>query len=380
MANPGLANIDPWGRSLGETLRRWWWVPVVFALIGALLGGLAGAGAPSTATALLRVQSTASNGDGLNQAQQSALAETNTSEVFQAAAQQIGTSEVDLRERAELAAVPESLMIEIRVAADNPAEAVRQANAFAQAAVTASNSRIDDELAALTEATSRILANSRLTSAAAEEARVASLGASLAGSQSQTLAQSRRLSVIQPATEEAVETTSSAVLILLGGVGLGLVGVAVVLFFGGRRGRMRKIGEMRRLYPNLEFIPARDVPAVLSMEAPTPDRLVITGVRTPVAVVRQLVEPVAEGLKAVGRDIVVTQNVAKYGASQTLPKGPQTPTTVLESGLSTAVVKRVARDPEAILLVLVRAGKTRFEWLDEYAGQFGERTYIVVES
>lgn len=380
MANPGLANIDPWGRSLLETLRRWWWVPVAFALVGAVLGGLVGAGSPSTASTLLRVQSTASNGDGLNQAQQSALTETGTSDVFQAAAQQIGTSEAELRERTELAAVPESLMIEASVSAPSAEQAVRDANAFAQAAVTASNDRITSELTALTEATAGIIGNSRLASPAAEEARVAALGASLAGSQSETLAQSRRLSVIQPATEEAASSTSRPVLMILGGIGLGLVGVAAVLFFGGRRGRMRKIGEMRRLYPNLEFIPARDVPAVLSMESPTPDRLVVTGVRTPVANIRKMVEPVAEGMKAVGRDIVVTQNVAKYGASQSAQVDRQTPAMVLETGLSTAVVKRVARDPQAVLLVLVRAGKTRFEWLDEYAGQFGDRTYIVVDN
>ena len=380
MASPALTNIDPWGRSLGETLRRWWWVPAAFALVGAVIGGLIGAGSPSSVTSLLRVQSTASNGDGLNQAAQSALTEMGTTEVFSRAAQQIGTSEAELRPRTKLTTVPESLILQVEVSAPSPEEAVRDANAVAQAGVAASSERVANELSSLTASTAEVIRGQRLADQNAETQRVGRLGAALAENQSSTLAQSRQLTVLQPAAPEAVTSTSRVMLILLGAIGAGLVGVALALFFGGRRGRMSKLGEMRRLYPNLEFIPARDVPAVLSMEVPAPERVVITGVRAPVAAIRSLIDPVAEGLKATGRDIVVTQNVAKYGASQSGGAVRGAPATVLETGLSAAIVKRVARDPEALMLVLVRPHKTRFEWLDEYSGQFGDRTYIVVDN
>lgn len=380
MANPAVTNVDPWGRSLGETLRRWWWVPVLFAILGAVIGGMVGSGSPSTATALLRVQSTANNGDGLNQAQTTALTEMGTSEVFQAAAQQIGATEPQLRERTEIAAVPNSLTIEVAVTGASPEEAARDANAFAEAAATASSSRVTEELAALTQATGQVIAGSNLNNSIAEQNRLGTLGSELAAAQSRTLSESRQVSVIQPATVEAASTTSRSMLILLGAVGLGMVGIALALLFGGRRGRMRRLSEMRRLYPGLEFIPARDVPAVLSMEVPTPERVVVTGVRAPAAAIHEMVDPVAEGLRSVGRDAVVTQNVATYGASQSTRTATVAPVTVLETGLSTAIVKRVARDPDAVLMVLVRPGRTRFEWLDEYARQFGERTYIVVQN
>lgn len=380
VASPALTNVDPWGRSLGETLRRWWWVPAAFALVGAVIGGLIGAGSPSSVTSLLRVQSTASNGDGLNQAAQSALTEMNTSEVFARAATEVGASEVDLRSRTKLTTVPESLILQVEVSAPSPDEAVRDANAVAAAGVAASQDRVTNQLRTLTASTAEIIRGQKLADGNAEAQRLGRLGAALADNQSNTLAESRQLSVLQPAVAQAATSTSRVMLILLGAVGSGLVGVALALFFGGRRGRMSKLGEMRRLYPNLEFIPARDVPAVLSMEVPTPQRVVITGVRAPVAAIRSLIDPVAEGLKAAGRDIVVTQNVAKYGASQSAAPVKGGPATVLETGLSTAIVKRVARDPEALMLVLVRPHKTRFEWLDEYSGQFGDRTYIVVDN
>ena len=380
VASSALTNIDPWGRSLGETLRRWWWVPAAFALVGAVLGGLIGSGSPSSVPALLRVQSTASNGDGLNQAAQSALTEMGTSEVFGRAASELGIAERDLRARTKLTTVPESLILQVEVSAPSPEEAVRDANAVAAAGVAASSERVANEMSSLTASTAEVIRTQRLADQNAEAQRVARLGAALAENQSQTLAQSRQLTVLQAAALEAATSTSRVMLILLGGVGAGLVGVALALFFGGRRGRMSKLGEMRRLYPDLEFIPARDVPAVLSMEMPTPQRVVITGVRAPVAAIRSLIDPVAEGFKAAGRDVVVTQNVAKYGASQSAPAVKGAPATVLETGLSTAIVKRVARDPEALLLVLVRPHKTRFEWLDEHSGQFGDRTYIVVDS
>lgn len=327
----------------------------------------------------MRVQSTANNGDGLNQAQSTALTEMGTSEVFQAAAQQIGVTETQLRARTEIAAVPNSLMIEVAVTAPSAEEAARDANAFAEAASAKSTERVTNELASLTQATGEIIQRSNLNNTIAEQNRLGTLGQELAAAQSRTLSESRQVTVIQPATAEAATGTSRAMLILLGAVGLGMIGVALALLFGGRRGKMRRLGEMRRLYPQLEFIPARDVPAVLSMEVPTPERVVVTGVRTPVANIRSLVDPVAEGLAAVGREAVVTQNVATYGASQSAGRTGG-PVTVLETGLSTAIVKRVARDPEAVLMVLVRSGKTRFEWLDEYAGQLGDRTYIVVQN
>ena len=56
MANVAENNADPWGRSLIETLRRWWWVAMAAAVIGAGVGLAAGVNSPRTAEAMLAVQ------------------------------------------------------------------------------------------------------------------------------------------------------------------------------------------------------------------------------------------------------------------------------------------------------------------------------------
>ncbi len=371
-------NIDPWGRSLGETLRRWWWIPAILALLCALLGFTVGARAPQTAETLLRVQSTAQNGDGLTQAAQSALTELGTHDVFVQAAEARGLTETDLRARTEIVTVPESLILSAKVTAPDAETAAADANALAAAGVAVSAQRLRDDLAAMTRDTGTLITGSRLANADAEEQRRIRLGGQLADNQSNLLAQSRQLSVLQQAQAATATSTSPVLLAGMGLIGGGLLGAAVALLFGGRRGRMGGIREMRRLYPDLEFIPARDVPAVMSMEASTADRIVLSGVRVPSGAVRSLVDPVSSGVHAAGREFVVTEDVARFGAAQSAHDG--TPeVTVLQTPLSGAIVKRVARDPHSVLMVLVRPHKTRFEWLDEHAPQFGDRTYVVVD-
>lgn len=114
------------------------------------------------------------------------------------------------------------------------------------------------------------------------------------------------------------------------------------------------------------------------MEAGSVDRVVLSGVRVPAASVRGMVDPVADGVHAAGRDAHVTEDVAQFGAEHFGRDGKRQ-VTVLQTPLSGAIVRRVARDPRSLLMVLVRPHKTKFEWLDEHAGQFGERTYVVVD-
>lgn len=378
MANVAENNADPWGRSLIETLRRWWWIPAILAVLGAGVGMAAGANSPKTAEALLAVQIASDNPDALSRAATNAVTEVSTQEVHANAAEARGTTATDIRSRSQVLVVPDSTVLAVHVTADTADNAAADANELAKAAVDQSARRLQNELRALTANTETLIAQEGLRDTQAERTRINQLGGALAGSQQAMLTQSRQLTVLQTASPETASSTSPILLGLLGTIGGALLGLALTMLFGGRRGRMSSMREMRRLYPHLEFIPARDVPAIMSLEAGSADRVVLSGVRVPAASVRGLVEPVTSGVHAAGRDPHLTEDVAQFGAEHYGRDGDRQ-VTVLQTPLSGAIVRRVARDPRSVLMVLVRPHKTRFEWLDEHAGQFGDRTYVVVD-
>lgn len=377
MATTAEKNRDPWGRSLVETLRRWWWVPVAAAVVGALLGGIAGFAGPKTAEAMVRVQTQGDN-QSIAQAIQSAVLESSTREVYTTAAAAIGVDVPTLRSHSEIASVLQSSVLSIKATDRDADRAAQYANALADAAVNVSNKRIEDELKALTDTTNQLVRNQRLTDPNAEQQRIVRLGDALADSQGRLLLQSRRLALLQRAEAAQATRVSPVLLTGMGAVGGGLLGVAVALLFGGRRGTIGSIGELRRVYPELEFVPARELPTIMSMEGAATDRVVLSGVRSPAGAIRGLVEPVAAGLRAAGRDVVVTEDVAQLGTDARLLDG-RLAVTILQAPLSSAIIKRAGRDERALLLVLVRPHKTRFEWLDEYVYQFGDRSYVVVD-
>lgn len=378
VANSADNNGDPWGRSLTAALRRWWWMPLALALLGALLGGLAGYNAPKTAEASLKVQTTASEGSGLAEAVQSAVLEASTREVYQDAAAKAGAEVKELRASSDVANVLQSSVLSVKVTERSAENAAIQANAIAESAVARSNQRLADELQTLTKTTSKLIREDTLSVRSAEEQRVMRLGGQLADSQAQLLTQSRRLTLLQAAEADQVQSVSIVMMAAMGLLGGLLAGVALALLFGGRRGKMGSLAEMRRLYPGVEFVPARELPTVVSMEAATTDRVILTGVRAPAGAVRGLIEPVSAGIRATGREVVVTDDVARFGQQSIGPDGTSN-VTLLQTPMSSAIVKRAARDDRAVFLTLVRPHKTRFEWLDEHVHQFGDRSFVVVD-
>ncbi|GAB47068.1 hypothetical protein [Mobilicoccus pelagius] len=359
------------------TLRRWWWIPAVLGLTGAVLGGLAGVSAPKSATAIVNVQTSLPDADAVASAQQSALIEASSRDVMQAAAQKLGMAPKDLSAETEVGAEVKTSFLTFKATDRDAEKAARMANAVADAAVEARNVRIDEELKELTRSTSVLIQGQPLRDKSAEEARVARLGGQLADQQGQLLTQSRRLAVLQSAQADTAEGPSTMLLVAMGLLGGLLAGVALALVFGGRRGQMSSIDEMRRVYPELEFVSTRELPTLLSMEAGDVDRVVLTGVRAPAGAVRNLVEPVAAGFHAAGREVVLTEDLAAFqpDATGARPRAA----TLVQTPLTNAVVKRTGRDEHAMLLVLVRPRKTRFEWLDEYVNSFGDRVCVVVD-
>ena len=73
---------DPWGRSVFHAVRRWAFIPLVLAILGAVAGGLVGMGARPSAEALVSVRSTAVDGAGLERAAESAALAMSTRPLF----------------------------------------------------------------------------------------------------------------------------------------------------------------------------------------------------------------------------------------------------------------------------------------------------------
>ena len=200
MADVADSNIDPWGRSLSETLRRWWWIPTTLALLGVLVGVAAGLNSPKSATAIVSVQITSENPDALRQATQSAMTEVSTQEVFSNAATARNNNPTALRSRSEISIVPDSTMLAIKVTADTADAAAADANALAKAGVDQSASRMQNQLKALTQNTETLISGQGLRDTQAERTRITQLGGALAQSQQNLLTQSRQLTLLQSAS------------------------------------------------------------------------------------------------------------------------------------------------------------------------------------
>lgn len=374
MAKWAERNRDPWGRSLVATLRRWWWLPAALSLLGALTGGIAGASAPKTAEAIVRVQTQSSDPQGTADAVQSAMLEASSREVFTAAAGKGGDIDT-LHDKVAVSAIVKTTFLSIKATDRDPEVAAKLANDVAEAAVEASNKRIDDQLAELTRTTSVLIKGQKLPQADAEAQRVERLGGQLADSQGTLLMQSRRLTLLQSAQASDAEGPSTALMTLMGLIGGALGGVALALLLGGRRGAMSSADEMRRVYPELEIVRRHELDSVLALEADAVDRVVLTGVRAPAGAITALAEPVAHALRRTGREVTFTDDLSVLGRDEQRTRG----ITVVQTPMSPSLLRRVGRDSRALTVVLVRPGKTRFEWLDEHIDSFGDRVCVVVD-
>ena len=86
---PLEAQYDPWGRSVLNALRRWIIIPIALGMLGAAAGLVAGTMAKPSAEALLRVESSATDGTGMKIVQESTMLELDTAPVYSAAAQEL---------------------------------------------------------------------------------------------------------------------------------------------------------------------------------------------------------------------------------------------------------------------------------------------------
>ncbi|SDS94885.1 hypothetical protein [Microlunatus soli] len=373
MDTPIMTQYDPIGRSAINALRRWLVLPIVLAALGAAAGLYAGSRAKPSAEAILRAESSAVDGAAMKIVQQSAVLELDTASVYQAAAKASGSTAADLRTRTQIAAVPDSQLISVTVTASTESQAIAQADAIVHTALTANDRRTEAELDSVTASTRKLVKHGKLPDADAEQARVARLGDTLGQNQSELVIGGRSLTLLQGA--EASSLLPSAK--LLGALGLlagALLGSAVALFLGLRRGRIQSARELHQLYPQAAVVDGLDLESVITLESENASAVYIAGIHHDRAELEQIADVVRTQFIAGGRPVQSPEprhNVTVSEQAADLQ--------IIITSLSDTVLRRVARDTSALLIIPVRPKVTRMQQLEPFASRLNDRTYLLVQ-
>jgi hypothetical protein len=373
VTTPIEAQYDPWGRSVLNALRRWIILPIALGLIGAAAGLVAGDAAKPSAEALLRVESAASDGTGMQIVQESTVLELDTAPIYTAAADETGTTAADLRARTQIAAVTDSQLITITVTAPTAEEAVAQANAIADTAIAVNEQRIDASLEEVTDNTRELITKSTLANADAEQARVSRLGDTLGQNQSNLVAGSRNLVLVHSAEGSALLPSP----LLLGSLGLVagvLLGAAIAILLGARRGTIQTGRELHRLYPNAAVVDSLDLESVIALEAENVSTVYIAGLSKDTEELQPVADAVRAQLLAGGRQLDTHEPHRAVVVAERSGHAQVVTTTLTDT-----VLRRVIRDTSALLIVPVRPKVTRLEQLDAFASRLNDRTYLLVE-
>ncbi|HWJ53925.1 MAG TPA: hypothetical protein VNT24_11190, partial [Propionibacteriaceae bacterium] len=299
------APLDPWGRSVVNAVRRWAYVPILLAALGAITGGLVGMAARPSAEALVSVRSSAVDGAGLERATESAALSMGTMPLFREAGRKSGIDPGELRSRTKIAVKPNTQIISITVTAKTSEQAVREATAIAAAAISLDSAGIPAELNQVTEAVRKLIREQTLSSAHAEQARLGQLGTELATRQGAVLADGRQLTLLQEA-EPARLVPTTQILIAMGGLVGMLIGLGVAQLLGVRRGTVQSGRELSQLYPEASVIQTADLRGMLGLE-PRVRTVFLAGIRRNVEDLVRVTERVRESLILDGHDVLVRE-------------------------------------------------------------------------
>lgn len=361
-ASPRTTTPASSGPLLGA-LRRWWWLPLLGALLGAALGLSAGSRTTYTATALVQSRVMGNEAQAVAQGAQAALANLQTPTVFAQAAKARSIDARDLTDRTRAAVVGDSAVLSIAVEAPTRTQAVADANAVANAAVAVYNARVKADmaevqakftqqlksgsLAALPKGTKDIQNPASLVNnGQAELARQSAIGQALGESQSAMITGQGRIRVIEAAGEPSVTRDMSkaiAAMSMLGGL---FLGAALALVLGMRRGSVRSVHQLRSLYPGVSVVPAAELDELLDVDLPRRHRVLVVG----------------------GEGSALAATVQAHPAAA----GHQ----IVRTSPGSALVDRLGHDDETLVLVDVPAG-TRIGELDAIGHGAGPATVLV---
>lgn len=336
-----------WTSTIPATLKKWWWLLAIPALIGAVLGYVGGSGGPRTATSLLRINTSATEGQVLTRLAETSVLQSSTLSVFDTAAKARKESSADLRSRSRVTNLPDSLVISIEVTAPTADKAAGDANALAEAAISASTQQLSRDITASTAQTKQLIASGVVTPKEAEEARLAQLGQLLAQRQDDLTRRGTQLTTIQPATAAAATGSSKMSFALMGLAGGLLLGLALALLLGSRRGSVSSVRQARSLYPAADVTTISGVPRSLASLRGRVDRVAVAG----------------------NADAASTAAVVQ--AAQEAGLEP----TVMP--LSRLAIRQAARD-ERTVVVIPTDSSTKVADLDAVSDAWGERALVAV--
>ena len=365
------APLDPWGRSVVNAVRRWAYIPILLAALGAVTGGLVGMAARPSAEALVSVRSTAVDGAGLERAAESAALAMRTMRVFTEASREAAADPGDLRSRAKIGAKPNTQIISVTVTAPTNEQAVREANALARAAVHLVSVGIPDDLKRVTDEIRGLIREHPLAGTGAEQARLARLGDELATRQSAVLDNGQQLTLLQEA-EPARLVPATPVLVAMGALVGMLLGLGVAQLLGVRRGTEQSGRELAQLYPEASVIQTADLRGMLALE-PRVKTVFVAGVRRSGEDLVRVTERVRQSLILDGRDVVVRD------ASPSPDEPANGHINLVPTTLNETVLRRSARDDGTLLIVPVQPRVTRLEALDVFAPRLNDRSYLLVD-
>ena len=365
------APLDPWGRSVVHAVRRWVFIPILLAALGAVTGGLVGRAARPSAEALVSVRSTALDGAGLERAAESAALAIGRRSLFTVAGGEANADPDDLRSRTKVGVKPGTQIISVTVTAGTSEQAVGEATAVAVAAVQLGSAGIPDELDQVTEEVRKLIRGHALTNPDAERARLARLGDELATRQGGVLANGQQLTLLQEA-EPARLVPATPVLVTMGALVGMLLGLGLTQLLGVRRGTVQSGRELSQLYPEASVIRSADLRGMLDME-PRIKTVILAGVRRSGEDLVRVTERVRQSLILDGHVVVVRD------ASPSPDEPANGHINIVPTTLNETVLRRSARDDGTLLIVPVQPRVTRLEALDVFAPRLNDRSYLLVD-
>ena len=370
MTSNSTESHDPWGHSVLTAVRRWVYIPLGLAIVGAVAGGYVGSSAKPSAEALLLVKTDAIDGQGMERAVESEALKLNAQTLFNLAAER-GTTADDLRSRTKIGARPKTQIIYVRTTAPTTAQAVREASAIANAAVDQVEALVPAQLEQITDETRKLIADQKLPNKDAERARLAKLGEDLAGQLSDELDKGQQLDLLQ-AGQPTRLVPSTPIMAAMGAVAGALLGLAFAQLLGVRRGTVKSGRELSQLYPDATVIAPAELENMITIE-PKARTVFLAGVRRSSQELDLLTETVRRSLTSSGREVFV-----RTGAPS-LDQPTNGHIDLIPTTLSTTVLRRTARDDEALLIVSIQPRVTRLEALDAFVPQLSERAYLLVD-
>lgn len=360
---------SPWGASIGNAMRRWWWIPVVFALVGAVIAGFASTNVTPRASATLLMESSAVDSQAMSRNAQSTLAQIRNSTAFKDAAAVLGTSEKDVASRTEVSASSDSLILTVQSRGTTPKQAADTANAVADAVVNSVAKSLSQSIANLNDQTSALMATATVKDAVAEKARVARLGEGLADSQTNLIRESVQVTPLAKANEGAAATASAGLMAVLGLAGGALLGLALAFLLGGRRGRIQTREDLERLYPNTEVVNGNELPDLIASYREGISSIIVATDRRDTAT-DATVAGVASSIERAG--IATTVGPSVVGSF-----GDRGKVWISSARAGSLHLARRGAEPGVLVVYPVALGQTRIEDVDRVAKGFHEQSVLL---